>query len=145
MNFLFSFYIVIKLVLTFLKLLIMNKFLYGGNCMKFSWRNLVGVLLTVLGTVVGIISDVPVVVTLSIASVTVGATLAITEEVKKTTLVGIKKYIYLIGTIGGTVLLALGGYSDVVITEIVGAVILIASIIFGIAVDKTNKVEEKKD
>ena len=113
--------------------------------MKFSWRNLVGVLLIVLGTVVGIISDVSVVVTLSIASVTVGATLAIAEEVKKTTLVGIKKYIYLIGTIGGTVLLTLGGYSDVVITEIVGAVILIASIIFGIAVDKTNKVEEKKD
>ena len=38
-----------------------------------------------------------------------------------------------------------GGYSDAVIGEIVGAVILIASIIFGIAVDKTKKVEEKKE
>ena len=113
--------------------------------MKFSWRNLVGVLLIVLGTVVGIVSDVPVVVTLSIASVTVGATLSIAEQVKKTELTGWKRYLFLGATISGTVLLTLGGYSDVVITEIVGAVILIASIIFGIAVDKTKKVEEKKD
>ena len=148
MNFLFSFYIVIKLVLTFLKPFIINKllnFYMEENCMKFSWRNLVGVLLIVLGTVVGIVSDVPVVVTLSIASVTVGATLSIAEQVKKTELTGWKRYLFLGATISGTVLLTLGGYSDVVITEIVGAVILIASIIFGIAVDKTKKVEEKKD
>lgn len=113
--------------------------------MKFSWRNLVGVLLIVLGTVVGIVSDVPVVVTLSIASVTVGATLSIAEQVKKTELTGWKRYLFLGATISGTVLLTLGGYGDVVITEIVGAVILIASIIFGIAVDKTKKIEEKKD
>ena len=113
--------------------------------MKFSWRNLVGVFLIVLGTVVGIVSDVPVVVTLSIASVTVGATLSIAEQVKKTELTGWKRYLFLGATISGTVLLTLGGYGDVVITEIVGAVILIASIIFGIAVDKTKKVEEKKD
>ena len=111
---------------------------------NFNLKSLIGVLLIILGTVVGIISNVSVVVTLSIASVTVGATLAIAEEVKKTSLVGFKKYLYLIGTIGGTVILALGGYSDAVIGEIVGAVILIASIIFGIAVDKTKKVEEKK-
>lgn len=109
--------------------------------MKFNFnvKSLIGVLLIVLGTVVGIVSNVPVVVTLSIVSVTVGATLAIAEEVKKTSLVGFKKYLYLIGTISGTVILALGGYSDAVIGEIVGAVILIASIIFGIAVDKTKK------
>lgn len=110
---------------------------------NFNLKSLIGVLLIVLGTVVGIISNVPMAVTLSIASITVGATLAIAEEVKKTTLAGIKKYIYLIGTIGGTVILALGGYSDAVIGEIVGAVILIASIIFGIAIDKSTTTETK--
>ena len=111
---------------------------------KFSFKSFLGVLLIVVGTVIGLVSNVPVVVTLGIVSVTVGATLAIAEEVKKTSLTGIKKYAYLIGTIGGTVILALGGYSDAVIGEIVGAVILIVSIIFGVAVDK-KKVEEKKN
>ena len=109
--------------------------------MKFSWKNLVGILLIVAGTIVGITMDVPVAVIGSIVAIVVGATLAIAEEMKKTTLTGWKKYLFLITIIGGTVLLALGGYSDVVIMEIVGAVILIASIIFGIAVDGKKKAE----
>ena len=113
--------------------------------MKFSWRNLVGVLLIVLGTVVGLTVKVPLATIGAIISVVFGATLSIAEQVKKTELTGWKRYLFLGTTISGTVLLTLGGYSDVVITEIVGAVILIASIIFGIAVDKTKKVEEKKD
>ena len=114
------------------------------NIMKFSWRNLVGVLFIVLGTVVGLTVKVPLVTIGAIISVVFGATLSIAEQVKKTELTGWKRYLFLGTTISGTVLLTLGGYSDVVITEIVGAVILIASIIFGIAVDKTKKVEEKK-
>ena len=109
--------------------------------MKFSWKNLVGILLIVAGTIVGITMDVPVAVIGSIVAIVVGATLAIAEEMKKTTLTGWKKYLFLIAIIGGTVLLALGGYSDVVIMEIVGAVILIVSIIFGIAVDGKKKAE----
>ena len=112
--------------------------------MKFSWRNLVGVLLIVLGTVVGLTVKVPLATIGAIISVVFGATLSIAEQVKKTELIGWKRYLFLGTTISGTVLLTLGGYSDVVITEIVGAVILIASIIFGIAVDKTKKVEQKK-
>lgn len=111
--------------------------------MKFSWKNLVGILLIVVGTVIGLTVKVPVAVIGAIISIVAGATISIAEQMKKTSLVGWKKYLFLIATIGGTVLLTLGGYTDVVITEIVGAVILIASIIFGIAVDKTPK-EEKK-
>ena len=111
--------------------------------MKFSWKNLLGILLIVAGTVVGITVNVPVAVIGSIVAIVVGATLGIAEEMKKTTLTGWKKYLFLITIIGGTVLLALGGYSDAVVMEIVGAVILVASIIFGALVDGKKK-EAKK-
>ena len=103
--------------------------------MKFSWKSLVGLLLIVVSAVVGFITKTSIVVTTSIIGIVAGATLAVAEEVKKTTLVGWQKYLYLIGTIGGTVILALGGYSDAVIGQIVGAVVLILSVIFGIAVN----------
>lgn len=107
--------------------------------MKFSWKTLVGVILIAVSAVCGFLFKVPVVVTTSIVGIVVGATLAIVDQVKKTNLVGWKLVVYLIGTIGGSVLLALGGYSDVVIAEIIGGIILILSVIFGIAVDKKAK------
>lgn len=109
--------------------------------MNFSWKNLVGIILIVVGTVVGLTVKVPIVVIGAIVSVVAGATISIAEQMKKTSLVGWKKYVFLIATIGGTVLLTLGGYSDTVIIQIVGAVVLIASIIFGVVVDKTTKKE----
>lgn len=108
--------------------------------MKFSWKTLVGLLLIIGGTVLGFFTNVPILTTTAIVSIVAGATLAIGNEVKKTSLDGWRKYLYLIGTIGGTVVLTLSGYSDAVIGEIVGAVVLIVSIIFGIAVNgKTDK------
>ena len=111
--------------------------------MKFSWKTIVGVVLIAGATVLGFLTSTPILVTTSIIGIVAGATLAISEQVKKTTLNGWKLAVYLIGTIGGTVLLSLSGYSDAVIGEIAGAVLLIISVIFGIAVDKTPK-EEKK-
>ena len=107
--------------------------------MKFSWQNLVGILLIVVGTVIGLSVKVPVVVIGAIVSIVAGATLSIAEEMKKTSLVGWRKYLFLVATIGGTVFLTLGGYSDTVIIEIIGAIVLIGSIIFGIAIDKNKK------
>lgn len=107
--------------------------------MKFSWKNLLGILLIVLGTVVGLTVKVPVAVIGAIISIVAGATISIAEQMKKTELTGWKKYLFLGATIAGTVLLTLGGYSDAVIIEIVGAVVLIASIIFGVVVDKVKK------
>jgi hypothetical protein len=109
------------------------------NVMKFSWKTIVGVLLIAVSTVLGFLTKTPILVTTSIIGIVAGATLAISEQVKKTTLSGWKLVVYLIGTIGGTVLLSLSGYSDVVIGEIAGAVLLIVSVIFGIAVDKAKK------
>ena len=107
--------------------------------MKFSWKNLVGILLIVVGTVIGLTVKVPVAVIGAIVSIVAGATISIAEQMKKTELTGWKKYLFLIATIGGTVLLTLGGYSDAVIIELIGAVVLIASIIFGIVVDKKKE------
>ena len=107
--------------------------------MKFSWKTIVGVLLIAVSTVLGFLTKTPILVTTSIIGIIAGATLAIFEQVKKTTLSGWKLVVYLIGTIGGTVLLSLSGYSDVVIGEIAGSVLLIVSVIFGIAVDKAKK------
>ena len=109
--------------------------------MNFSRKNLVGIILIVVGTVIGLTVKVPIAVIGAIVTVVAGATISIAEQMKKTSLVGWKKYVFLIATIGGTVLLTLGGYSDTVIIQIVGAVVLIASIIFGVVVDKTTKKE----
>ena len=109
--------------------------------MKFSWKSLVGLVLIVGGAVMGIITKTPIVVTTAIISVVCGATLAIAEEVKKTTLKGWQLYTYLATTIGGTIVLSLSGYSESTIGEIVGAVILIASVIFGVV---TNKITSDK-
>lgn len=103
--------------------------------MKFSWKSILGLVLIIVSTVIGFITKTPIVVTTAIVGIVAGATLAIAEEVKKTTLTGWQKWVYLFGTIGGTVLLALSGYSDAVIGQIVGAVVLILSVIFGIAVN----------
>ena len=109
--------------------------------MKFNWKTIVGLLLIAVGTVIGFITNTPILVTTSIVSIVAGATLAIAEEVKKTSLVGWKKYVYLIGVIAGTVILSLAGYIDAVIGEIVGAIVLILSVIFGIAIDSKKKAE----
>lgn len=109
--------------------------------MKFNWKTIVGLLLIAVGTVIGFITNTPILVTTSIVSIVAGATLAIAEEVKKTSLVGWKKYVYLIGVIAGTVILSLAGYTDAVIGEIVGAIVLILSVIFGIAIDLKKKAE----
>lgn len=107
--------------------------------MKFSWKTIVSVLLIAVSTVLGFFAKTPILVTISIIGIVAGATLAIVEEVKNTSLVGFKKYLYLIGTIGGTDLFSLSVYSNVVIGEIASAVLLIVFVIFGIAVDDTKK------
>lgn len=103
--------------------------------MKFSLKSLIGLLLIVASTVVGLFTNTPIIVTTALVGIVAGATFAITEQMKKTTLDGWKKDLYLFGVIGGTVILTLGGYSDAVIGELVGAIVLIVSIIFGKAID----------
>ena len=111
--------------------------------MKFSWKTLIGILLIAGSTVLGFFTDTPILTTTSIVGIVAGATLAIANEVNKTSLTGWKKYLYLIGTIGGTVILSLCGYTDTVIGEIAGAVLLIVSIIFGIVVNTKKEVKEE--
>lgn len=112
---------------------------------NFGWKSIVGIVLIAISTVLGIVTSTPILVTTSIVGIVAGAVLAITEQIKKTDLKGWCLAVYLIGLIGGTSLLTLSGYTEGVICEVVGAIVLLASIIFGIAVDKTKKVEEKKD
>ena len=103
--------------------------------MKFSWRNLIGVVLIVISAIIGMIFDVPVAKTGAIIGIVCGATLAISKEVKDIALKGWKLVVYLASVIGGSAILCIGGYTDVTITAIVGAVVLIGGIIFGIAVN----------
>lgn len=103
--------------------------------MKFSWRNLIGVVLIVISAIIGMVFDVPVAKTGAIIGIVCGATLAISKEVKDIALKGWKLAVYLASVIGGSSLLCIGGYTDVTITAIVGGVVLIGGIIFGLAVN----------
>ena len=113
--------------------------------MKFSISNVIGLLLIVAGTIVGIAFQIPLVNIGSVVAVVVGSTLAIKEQAEKINIKGWVKYLFLALLISGTSVLAIGGYSESTIMSVVGAVILIATIIVGGIVDKTKKVEEKKD
>lgn len=110
--------------------------------MNFNWKNIVGLILIVAGTVVGFVFKVPVAVISSIVAVVAGATLAIVSELKKTTLNLWQSIVFVVTIIGGTILLTLGGYADSTIISIVGAVILLASVIAGIAVNAINAKKE---
>lgn len=107
--------------------------------MKFSWRNLIGVVLIVISAIIGMVFNVPVVKTGSIIGIVCGATLAISKEVKDITLKGWKLGVYLASVISGSAILCIGGYTDATITAIVGAVVLIGGIIFGLAVNGKTK------
>ena len=108
---------------------------------KLSVPNVIGLLLIVAGTIVGICFDIPLVNIGAIVSIVVGATIAIKEESEKINIKGAVKYIFLALIITGTSLLTLGGYTDATIMSVVGAVILIATIIVGGAIDKKKKAE----
>ena len=112
---------------------------------NFGWKSIVGIVLIGASVVLGVFTSTPILVMTSIVGIVAGAVLAITEQIKKTDLKGWHLAVYLIGLIGGTSLLTFSGYTEGVICEVVGAIVLLVSIIFGIAVDKTKKVEEKKD
>lgn len=113
--------------------------------MKFSISNVIGLLLIVAGTIVGIAFQIPLVNIGSVVAIVVGSTLAIKEQAEKINIKGWVKYLFLALLISGTSVLAIGGYSESTIMSVVGAVVLIATIIVGGVVDKTKNVEEKKD
>ena len=103
--------------------------------MKFSLRNLIGVVLIVVSAIIGMAFDISLAKTGAIIGIVCGATLAISKEVKDIALKGWKLAVYLASTIAGSAILCIGGYTDATITAIVGGVILIGGIIFGVAVN----------
>lgn len=107
--------------------------------MKFSLRNLIGVILIVISAIISMAFDISLAKTGAIIGVVCGATLAISKEVKDITLKGWKLGVYLASVIGGSAILCIGGYTDATITAIVGAVVLIGGIIFGLAVNGKTK------
>lgn len=107
--------------------------------MKFSISNVIGLLLIVASTIVGIAFKIPLVNIGAIVGIVVGATLAIKEQAEKINIKGWVKYLFLALLISGTSILAIGGYSESTILSVVGAVILIATIVVGGVVDKTKK------
>lgn len=110
--------------------------------MKFSFRNLIGVILIVVSAIIGMVFSVPLAKTGAIIGIVCGATIAISKEVKDINLRGWKLAVYLISVIAGSSILSIGGYSDATIVSIVGAVILIGGLIFGAVVN--GQKEEKK-
>lgn len=110
--------------------------------MKFSFRNLIGVILIVISAIIGMVFSVPIANTVAIIGIVCGATLAISKEVKDINLKGWKLAVYLICVIAGSSILSIGGYSDTTIASIVGAVILIGGLIFGAVIN--NKTVKKK-
>ena len=103
---------------------------------NFNWKTIFAVVLMVAGITVGLTSDVGIVTIGAIISITIGAVLGIGEAMKKTTINGWKKYVFLSTIIGSSTLFAIGSYSEQTVLSIASAIVLILSVIFGVAVDK---------
>ena len=102
---------------------------------NFNWKTILAVVLMVVGIAVGLTSDVGIVTIGAIISITIGAVLGISEAMKKTSITGWKKYVFLFALIGSTTLFALGSYTEQTVLSIASAIVLILSVIFGVAID----------
>jgi hypothetical protein len=105
---------------------------------NFNWKTILATVLLAVGIIVGMISDVGIVCIGAIISITVGAVIGINESMKKTTMSGWKKYVFLGCIIASTALFALSSYSEQTILSIASALVLVLSVLFGIAIDKTD-------
>lgn len=103
---------------------------------------IIGLVLVGISAVLGFIVNVDASVIISIAVAFLGATMLVVNELvkaKKENKLDWKLWVALIGSAVGGCLCAIGGVTENIITAIVGAVITIATIIFGIVASKKAK------
>lgn len=112
---------------------------------NFNWKTILATVLMIVGVAVALTAEVGIVTIGAIVSIVIGASIGISEAMKKTSLTGWKKYVFLISIISSSVLFAMSSYTEQTVLSIVSAIVLLLSVIFGVAVDKTKKVKEKKD
>lgn len=104
---------------------------------NFSWKNLVGFVCIAVAVVIGLFFNVPIANIGAMVTAIAGTVLVIEDNLSKTELKGWQKWVFLATLIVGVVFFTLGGFSKELIMEIIGAIVLIASVIFGVVV--TNK------
>lgn len=103
---------------------------------------IIGLVLVGISAVLGFIVNVDASVIISIAVAFLGATMLVVNELvkaKKENKLDWKLWVALIGSAVGGCLCAIGGVTENIITAIIGAVITIATIIFGIVASKKAK------
>lgn len=106
---------------------------------NFNWKTILATVLMVVGVAVAFTADVGIVTIGAIVSIVIGASIGISEAMKKTSLTGWKKYVFLISIIASSVLFAMSSYTEQTVLSIVSAIVLLLSVIFGVAVDKIKK------
>lgn len=104
-----------------------------------SWKGIVGLVLVAVSTVIGIMFNVPIATISAIVGAVVGCVVTIEDAMSKVSISGWQKWVFLVTLIAGVVVFAIGGYSASTIMEIIGAIVLIASVIFGIVVESKKK------
>lgn len=113
--------------------------------MKFSWRTLVGLVLLAIGITIGYLFKMPVADIVAIAMIIAGAVTSIYDILMKDQIKGWKCWLFLVAMVFGVACLTLAGISKSVIESVIGAVVLILDLIFGVAVVKiVPKLESKK-
>lgn len=104
-----------------------------------SWKGIVGLVLVAVSTVIGVMLNIPIATIGAIVGAIVGCVVTIEDAMSKVSINGWQKWVFLGTLIVGVVIFAIGGYSASTIMEIIGAIVLIASVIFGIALDTKKK------
>lgn len=97
-----------------------------------SWKTLVGLILVTAGVVCGILFDVPAVDITAIVATVIGATTTIMDTLMNDKISGWKAWLFVLLLVAGTSVMTIGGATASTITSVVGAVILIANVVFGI-------------
>lgn len=106
---------------------------------KFSWKTIAGLILLVAGIVVGYLAKMPVADIIAVALIIAGAVTSIFDILMKDEVKGWKCWVFVVLMTLGVAALTVAGISGSVIESVIGGVVIILDIIFGVVVVKTAK------
>ena len=106
---------------------------------KFSWKTIVGLILVVAGIVVGDLAKMPVADIIAVALIIAGAVTSIFDILMKDEIKGWKCWVFVVLMTLGVAALTVAGISGSVIESVIGGVVIILDIIFGVVMVKTAK------
>jgi uncharacterized membrane protein len=106
---------------------------------KISWKTILGLVLLVAGIVIGYIFKMPVADIVAVAMIIAGAVTSIYDILMKDAITGWKCWLFVVCMTIGVAALTVAGISGSIIESVIGGVVIILDIIFGVIVVKKAK------